>query len=449
MPRKTPEFYFARARRIAIRLGGELLSTEYVSDSAKLRFRCAEGHEFLLPSGALVGGHWCRKCRYQAWASRKRPDMLARLHQIVVRKGGVLLSYDYVNNMTKLRCRCAAGHEWDAIPANIFIGGWCLKCGRRSRGEERRLAVERRIRALARKTRNRLLPPGFAGAHSLLNLRCARGHHWTALCQSFEAGTRCRVCYEEDLLDKLRAIAERHHGVCLAESAKNVDDPLPWRCQQGHEFMTAPGPILKGSWCQKCRSYTPGDLGRMQRIAHARGGECLSTRYVDSATKLRWRCREGHEWAADPGGIVQGTWCPICTRFGGHSRARLTIEIMREMAIERGGECLSDEYHASKVHLRWRCARGHEWVAIPARIRQGDWCPECAHAMPGTLEGMRAIALEKGGRCLSETWDKHRQPLLFECDRHHQFRMNPKVVKTGVWCPTCAGRKVAAVQLKG
>jgi hypothetical protein len=56
----------------------------------------------------------------------------------------------------------------------------------------------------------------------------------------------------------------------------------------------------------------------MQALAKKRGGECLSTVYVNSATKLRWRCAEGHEWEATPRTmklrLKKGCWCLKCSR---------------------------------------------------------------------------------------------------------------------------------------
>jgi hypothetical protein len=52
---------------------------------------------------------------------------------------------------------------------------------------------------------------------------------------------------------------------------------------------------------------------------------------------------------------------------------------------------------------------------------------------------MRALAIERGGRCLSRSWHNHKLPLLFECGRGHRFRAVSGVLKTGVWCPTCRG----------
>ncbi len=53
-------------------------------------------------------------------------------------------------------------------------------------------------------------------------------------------------------------------------------------------------------------------MAAIRAIAESHGGECLSPQYVDSQTKLRFRCARGHEWEARPNAIKQGKWCRIC-----------------------------------------------------------------------------------------------------------------------------------------
>ena len=50
----------------------------------------------------------------------------------------------------------------------------------------------------------------------------------------------------------------------------------------------------------------------MQHIAEKREGKCLSTKYINSVTKLEWQCKKGHQWFAAPSKIKFGRWCPIC-----------------------------------------------------------------------------------------------------------------------------------------
>jgi predicted RecB family nuclease len=53
----------------------------------------------------------------------------------------------------------------------------------------------------------------------------------------------------------------------------------------------------------------------MKNLAKKRGGKCLSVKYINSTTKLKWQCKEGHEWEVAPTNIKSGTWCPWCAYY--------------------------------------------------------------------------------------------------------------------------------------
>ncbi len=305
------------------------------------------------------------------------------------------------------------------------------------------------MRRIARNRGGRLLSE-FAHSRTPMRFRCAHGHEWEAKAASIDYGLWCPACKEQSALAQLRAIAERWGGTCLSERIRRPRESLEWRCAVGHRWKAPAYSIRRGSWCPICRRSGRYDLARMRRVAAERGGECLSRRYVNADTRLRWRCRSGHEWWQKPAAVIQGHWCRECERGWGRPRRRLDIGIMHEMAEERGGACLSSEYNGIYHRLRWSCARGHLWETAANNVRRGGWCPVCAHAARGTLEGMRALAVERGGRCLSRTWDDHKEPLLFACGKGHRFRARANVVKSGVWCPACGEKSArqakAAVQ---
>jgi hypothetical protein len=71
--------------------------------------------------------------------------------------------------------------------------------------------------------------------------------------------------------------------------------------------------------------------------------------------------------------VYAHSWCPEC-----YGNKPLTIEIMREIAEARGGECVSPEYHGLRQKLRWKCSFDHEWEATPLNVKNhGSWCPHC------------------------------------------------------------------------
>lgn len=235
----------------------------------------------------------------------------------------------------------------------------------------------------------------------------------------------------------MASLANEKGGRCISTRYVNSGTPLLWRCGIGHAWEAVPASIRKGSWCPACAGVKRGTIQEMQRIAESRDGTCVSELYVNTATKLCWRCSAGHEWTAAPLHIKRGHWCPLCARV-----ARLTMYEMNCIAARKSGQCLSAEYLGSATPLRWRCAVGHEWNARPASIKAGNWCPSCARNRELEFERLREIARERGGRCLSTKYKNSRTRLTWECSEHHRWKARPANVKDGTarkgsWCLQC------------
>lgn len=436
--RMARAYYLERLRRAARERGGRLLSRVYVNDNTKLRFRCAQGHEFLATPGKIVQGRWCRTCGIQRRAEMRKAPALDRLLEIVRQKQGLVLSPFYVNSQTRMRFRCAVGHEWEAVPGSILQGTWCKRCvdADARRYEATRREVTRRLQRIVRERDGELLSE-YVNAHARLSVRCARGHVWETTAPSLDEGHWCRECKREDLLEELRRIAKGWGGECLSDTTVSPRGSVRMVCAWGHRWNAPVQNLKRGHWCPSCRTGQRGDIALAQRAASERGGVCLSWDYVNDETPLRWCCREGHEWVAPMNSILSGSWCRQCMRGWGRSRKRLSIEVMREMAAERGGKCLSKQYDGIYSALRWCCARGHIWTTKANNVRRGGWCPKCSHETAGTLDRMHGLAREHGGRCLTTRWTIRNTPLRFECRRGHRFSLHANVLKTGVWCPEC------------
>ena len=164
----------------------------------------------------------------------------------------------------------------------------------------------------------------------------------------------------------MTAQALERGGLCVSPTYVDSNSPLLWECSSGHRWSATAQSIRKGSWCPECAGVRRGTISQMENIASARGGKCLSQRYCNTATKLRWRCLRGHEWNATPLHVKNGHWCPFCARV-----APLTLTLLQEMAARKSGKCLSVVCENSWSPIRWKCAAGHEWSAPPRSIRAG------------------------------------------------------------------------------
>jgi len=110
----------------------------------------------------------------------------------------------------------------------------------------------------------------------------------------------------------------------------------------------------------------------IKNIALKKGGVCVSDKYINCRTNLKFKCIKEHEWEATPVNVRRGTWCPTCA-----NRPALDLKLFQKMAIARGGRCLSKKYSNSQEKLKFKCAAGHVWQSAGKHIRGGSWCSLC------------------------------------------------------------------------
>ncbi|CAG8691516.1 23453_t:CDS:2, partial [Racocetra persica] len=122
-----------------------------------------------------------------------------------------------------------------------------------------------------------------------------------------------------------------------------------------------------------------------------------------------WKCKHGHIWVASYRIKYDKTWCAKC----GQDKTRLNISVPKEIAQNRNRKYISDTYISNRSPLIWECEKSHQWVQTLTNIRKGYWCLYCSGNALLSLEIAKQIVLS----------------------RHRQLK------NKGQWCPTCAGYK--------
>jgi hypothetical protein len=121
----------AAMQAIAQSRGGTFLSTEYLGDGQRHRWKCREGHEWeARPRDIKHSRSWCPTCG-AARRGRMRRLGIEEMQALAKERGGKCLSRIYVNSQINLLWRCGRGHEWEAAPSNVKHNAtWCPKCHR-------------------------------------------------------------------------------------------------------------------------------------------------------------------------------------------------------------------------------------------------------------------------------------------------------------------------------
>jgi len=313
------------------------------------------------------------------------------MQRLAQEKGGRCLSDNYINNATKLRWECAEEHVWEATPAGIISGKWCLKCSGREK-----LTIEQ-MQEAAQARGGKCLSDIYVNARKKLEWQCAKGHKWFTIPDNvINKNSWCPKCAglanRKWTIEQMQELATHRGGKCLSAEYKGWETKLKWECAKGHIWLARPGNIkTNNAWCLKCSGKKKPTIEEMQMVAKAKGGKCLSAKYMGRATKLKWECSKGHRWWAMPAGIkIEGNWCPECAVLNRTG----TIEEMEELAKTKGGKCLSTVYISAMHELYWECTNGHIWQATPERVkRRGYWCIECTNAAKGKRQWKKSGSL--------------------------------------------------------
>jgi hypothetical protein len=114
------------------------------------------------------------------------------------------------------------------------------------------------------------------------------------------------------------------------------------------------------------------------------------------------------------------------------------IEVMRALAISRGGLLISDKWISSSFKYEWKCSCGHIWNAAWSSVSTGgSWCPSCSGNLPRSLDVLLQIAEKRNGKLLSTVYTGVEGTYHFECSLGHKFSNRFTHIEKGQWCPTC------------
>lgn len=192
-------------------------------------------------------------------------------------------------------------------------------------------------------------------------------------------------------------IAQNHalvmKGQCLSPEYISSVHKLKWLCEKGHEWESIFNNIVKkNQWCPNCRggkNLTNKDkldkLNQAKRYAESKNGQCLSTEFVNSKIKMKWKCSSGHrEWESTWYSAVKNDrWCTECANEnikGKYRKLQNGLGIAKKYAEAKGGQCLSTEYINYDEKMEFNCHNNQHkpfFTNLDSLLCKGTWCPEC------------------------------------------------------------------------
>lgn len=156
-----------------------------------------------------------------------------------------------------------------------------------------------------------------------------------------------------------------------------------WACNKGHKWKTCLNEIRnKKHWCPVCARNKKLTIEICNKIAATHCGDCLSNKYINAKTRMKWKCAKGHTWFAVADKIInRGDWCHKCA-YKNMSQTMLLkdgIVLAKIISEKHNGKCLSKMYLGNNKKLIFVCNNGHKFKSTLTHIKDhGRWCPQCS-----------------------------------------------------------------------
>jgi len=420
---------------LAASLGGKCL-TEVYKPRIKLKWQCFYNHIWEARADQVKSGSWCPYCRKRKYYS------LAEINILVSNKGTCKSDTDVITQNSDLKWNCSNGHEWIGKLRYVLAGHWCLQCSYLDR---------------------------LKSIEYFIELANARG------------------------------------GKLLSQKYFGIKHKYKWQCYYGHEWETTAATIDNGCWCPECSTGLSERICRQyfEQIFKEKFIRCKPSWLIHDGVKLELdgyceilklafehngeqHYRVNGKFTKDETSLIKRkkydlAKIDICNKFGVKlivipplfTELRVTdlkqfiineclkqkvdlpnnlevdislksvyidniLDELNAIAVEKGGRCLSSMYLGSNVKLEWECSKNHRWWAVPYSIKQGVWCWECHRNADVKLKVLKDIALSKGGSCLAEVYINCREKIGWKCYKGHEWKADARHIMAGTWCPVCA-----------
>lgn len=420
-------------QKVATERGGELLSLSFNGVKKKHKWSCQEHGTFWATPDAIINSNsWCPNCWHDRRGEAKRLP-IEKVLDVIKKRGGHLVSPpdEYEALKSRVRIRCADGHEWEATAASLVgANSWCPECS----GSAGELITRRIFEAtygvrfpncrpdfLKTEEGGRLELDGYNADLALAFEYQGPHHHLPAqMARDLEKRKRCEalgirllevpfvknpyypggvldvvaqvigdaypnqkvVLPDEDIfpskLQPLIDLAQSRGGKLISNVYLGGRKKLVWKCSNPEHppwKATAEQTLKKNSWCPHCAGNARKDIKWLRKFGADHKLKLLAKSYDGSHKKYHWECEHGHEFVDAKPNILQrvGNEKPACRICAGTRRV-IAMTDLQEMAAERGGECLSLGYENAHAPLEWRCASGHTFSRIWNQVQQGYWC---------------------------------------------------------------------------
>ncbi len=235
----------------------ELLETEYINANTLMKYRCNCGNDKCkITLGNFKNEHRCKKC-----SILKMTHTFKYVKQYFEDHDCELFEKEYINSMTKMRYRCSCGNDKAKITfTNFRAGHRCKKCGIKKVIEKTKFTFKE-VKRYFEEHDCELLETEYIDCKTLMKYGCDCGNDECKITfGDFKTGRRCNECGIIRAANKNRLTYKevynyfkKHDCELLETEYINSSTKMRYRCSCGNEKCKIRfNSFRRGTRCKEC-----------------------------------------------------------------------------------------------------------------------------------------------------------------------------------------------------
>jgi hypothetical protein len=173
-------------------------------------------------------------------------------------------------------------------------------------------------------------------------------------------------------IDHVRDEFNKRGFTLLSDTYINSKQKFDYICPNKHKHNIRFDHFMNGHGCPYCAGRPIIKIEDVKVSFEKEGYTLLSDTYINSSTKLDYRCNKGHERSITWSNWYTGYRCPACA-----GKEKKDINFIREEFDKEGYVVLSNNYENHHGKIECVCVNGHEYSISWSNWQKGARCPKC------------------------------------------------------------------------
>ncbi len=261
---------------------------------------------------------------------------------------------------------------------------------------------------------------------------CINGHVVTTRWDKWVLNRRCKVCYGrgKPTIAHIKKVFEDGGCKLLTDYYGGSTAVL--------QYVNSDGIVEETCWNhwqnnKIIPTSSTTDINDIRNFFMLEGYVLLSTKYINSKTKLDYICSNGHRHSISWREWSMGNRCPYCSK-----KIKKTFEEVKQSFADEGYTLLSTVYNNATTKLDYVCPEGHAHIITWYNWYNGYRCPTCIGQTKPTIDEIYKSFEAEGYTLLSTDYVNNHSKLDYICPEGHKHHISWIKWQQGRRCRECS-----------